>query len=42
MWLAAVCVLILLCGSCGKKGDPMPPEKPKSQSLMKLQALTGL
>ena len=42
MWLAAVCVLLLVCGSCGKKGDPIPPEKPKSQSLVKFQALIPL
>ncbi len=28
--------------SCGKKGDPIPPDKPASQSFTKVQTLAGL
>jgi hypothetical protein len=33
LWLAALCVVLLMGWGCGKKGDPIPPEKPKSQGV---------
>jgi hypothetical protein len=34
LWFAALCACVLLFGGCGKKGDPIPPEKPKSQGVV--------
>ncbi len=42
LWLVVLCALLLMGWGCGKKGDPIPPEKPASQSIAKVQALAGL